>query len=286
MIPNDKVTDETREAVGVFAERKSFQAAVAELESAGFDHTDLSFLATHEAIEAAGTQKESWREVFNAFVNEARYEHPLFASGMIFLAGGPVTDTHYTHFFSDVGAGNSLYFKVSAVDDCPNESELSNGDESSCEFEGIVDISPADGANVAGIVEILLQVTGNDNYVRGQVRIRGLSLGADDYHQVTLVSADQEIPVGLFMAWYADQTQGGVHSPEVCLPGSGWEIAWSTARRSCQEASASAWRSPGRWRPGRSCCASTSPRQGSTQVSRPISPSTCGASSTKAPRLF
>ena len=93
MIPNDKIPDETREAVGVFAERERFQAAVAELESAGFDHTDLSVLATHEAIEAAGTQKESWREVFNAFVNEARYEHPLFASGMIFLAGGPVTAT-------------------------------------------------------------------------------------------------------------------------------------------------------------------------------------------------
>jgi EpsI family protein len=28
------------------------------------------------------------------------------------------------------------------------------------------------------------------------------------------------------MAWYADQSQGGVHSPEICLPGSGWEIAW------------------------------------------------------------
>ena len=32
--------------------------------------------------------------------------------------------------------------------------------------------------------------------------------------------------VGLFIAWYADQTEGGVHSPEVCLPGGGWEIAW------------------------------------------------------------
>jgi EpsI family protein len=28
------------------------------------------------------------------------------------------------------------------------------------------------------------------------------------------------------MAWYADQSQGGIHSPEVCLPGAGWEIAW------------------------------------------------------------
>ena len=51
-------------------------------------------------------------------------------------------------------------------------------------------------------------------------------LGADDYHQVNLVNPDASAPVGLFMAWYNDQTQGGVHPPEVCLPGSGWEIAW------------------------------------------------------------
>ncbi len=32
-------------------------------------------------------------------------------------------------------------------------------------------------------------------------------------------------PVDLLMVWYADQMSGGVHSPEVCLPGGGWEIA-------------------------------------------------------------
>jgi EpsI family protein len=39
-------------------------------------------------------------------------------------------------------------------------------------------------------------------------------------------AAATEPQVGLFMAWYEDQSQGGVHSPEICLPGSGWEIAW------------------------------------------------------------
>jgi exosortase D (VPLPA-CTERM-specific) len=52
------------------------------------------------------------------------------------------------------------------------------------------------------------------------------SLGADDYHNVQLAAPGSDIPVGLFMAWYADQTDGGVHSPEICLPGAGWEIAW------------------------------------------------------------
>jgi len=52
------------------------------------------------------------------------------------------------------------------------------------------------------------------------------SLGADDYHQVSYQHPGRAAPVGLFMAWYNDQSDGGVHSPEVCLPGSGWEIAW------------------------------------------------------------
>ena len=52
------------------------------------------------------------------------------------------------------------------------------------------------------------------------------NLAADDYHQVDLVNSQTGDGVGLFMAWYDDQSKGGVHSPEICLPGSGWEIAW------------------------------------------------------------
>ena len=39
-------------------------------------------------------------------------------------------------------------------------------------------------------------------------RVEGV-LGADDYHQVTLRRADTEASVGLFMAWYDDQSKGG-----------------------------------------------------------------------------
>ncbi len=52
------------------------------------------------------------------------------------------------------------------------------------------------------------------------------TLGADDYHQIMLSKAGEKHSVGLFMAWYDDQSKGGVHSPEICLPGAGWEIAW------------------------------------------------------------
>ncbi|MEM9636059.1 MAG: VPLPA-CTERM-specific exosortase XrtD [Pseudomonadota bacterium] len=51
-------------------------------------------------------------------------------------------------------------------------------------------------------------------------------LGADDYRSVSFGQADQPHTVEFFSAWYADQSQGGVHSPEICLPGGGWEIAW------------------------------------------------------------
>ncbi len=50
-------------------------------------------------------------------------------------------------------------------------------------------------------------------------------LGADDYHATVLVNPAAAAPVDFFMVWYRDQMQGGVHSPEVCLPGGGWEIA-------------------------------------------------------------
>jgi exosortase D (VPLPA-CTERM-specific) len=52
------------------------------------------------------------------------------------------------------------------------------------------------------------------------------ALDADDYHSVIMARTAAEPAVGLFMAWYADQSEGGVHSPEVCLPSAGWEIAW------------------------------------------------------------
>ncbi|MEP4199314.1 MAG: VPLPA-CTERM-specific exosortase XrtD [Aliishimia sp.] len=51
-------------------------------------------------------------------------------------------------------------------------------------------------------------------------------LGADDYHSVKLHSPNYEQHVDFFSAWYDDQSDGGTHSPEICLPGAGWEIAW------------------------------------------------------------
>jgi exosortase D (VPLPA-CTERM-specific) len=53
------------------------------------------------------------------------------------------------------------------------------------------------------------------------------TLGADDYRSVMFKHPDEGAGVEFFSAWYADQTGGNsIHSPEVCLPGGGWEIAW------------------------------------------------------------
>ncbi|MEM8851851.1 MAG: VPLPA-CTERM-specific exosortase XrtD, partial [Pseudomonadota bacterium] len=50
-------------------------------------------------------------------------------------------------------------------------------------------------------------------------------LGATDYLDATYTTPNQP-PVQLFVAWYARQGAGvGLHSPEVCLPAAGWEIA-------------------------------------------------------------
>jgi exosortase D (VPLPA-CTERM-specific) len=50
-------------------------------------------------------------------------------------------------------------------------------------------------------------------------------LGADDYYAGVFASPSSAATVDFFIAWYQDQTQGGIHSPEVCLPGGGWEMA-------------------------------------------------------------
>ena len=51
-------------------------------------------------------------------------------------------------------------------------------------------------------------------------------MGADDYIQANFARDGVGTSVGLFIAWYEDQSEDGIHSPEVCIPGSGWEIAW------------------------------------------------------------
>jgi len=91
-MPNDK-TEGAGEVVGLFDGRESFDRAVEALLHAGFERADLSVLASHESLEAAGRPGKPWREAMLALVGELKYEGPLVASGAIFLAGGPVAAT-------------------------------------------------------------------------------------------------------------------------------------------------------------------------------------------------
>jgi exosortase D (VPLPA-CTERM-specific) len=52
------------------------------------------------------------------------------------------------------------------------------------------------------------------------------TLGADDYLSMFYVDPAEAQGVDLFLSWYARQTEGNaIHSPEVCLPATGWEVA-------------------------------------------------------------
>ena len=54
-------------------------------------------------------------------------------------------------------------------------------------------------------------------------------LKADDYYLSDYVAEGQT--VNLFMTFYQKQTGGsGIHSPEVCIPGGGWEVSQWSAR--------------------------------------------------------
>jgi exosortase D (VPLPA-CTERM-specific) len=50
-------------------------------------------------------------------------------------------------------------------------------------------------------------------------------LGADDYFSALYARPGETAAVDLFLSYYVSQTDGTqIHSPEVCLPGAGWEV--------------------------------------------------------------
>jgi exosortase D (VPLPA-CTERM-specific) len=67
--------------------------------------------------------------------------------------------------------------------------------------------------------------TGSPQYLEPEIEN---VLGADDYLSANFSNSAERASVDLFVAWYDKQTEGsGIHSPEVCIPTSGWEVsAW------------------------------------------------------------
>ena len=83
-----------REAVASFPDREHFHRAVAQLLAAGFEASDLSVLASHDSLAAAGEPPAPQPKLLPAgLADEIKYIAPLTVAGIILLSGGPITAT-------------------------------------------------------------------------------------------------------------------------------------------------------------------------------------------------
>ena len=78
------------EVVGRFADAESFKAAVKALRAAGFEHSELSVLDTHESLSASERPSEIWKQTLAGLVGEVKYVGPLTTAGLIAIATGEI----------------------------------------------------------------------------------------------------------------------------------------------------------------------------------------------------
>jgi len=80
-----------REAVASFPDRAHFHRAVTNLLAAGFAPSDLSVLASHDSLAAAGEPGgggPAWLPA--GLSDEIKYIGPLTVAGIVVLSGGPI----------------------------------------------------------------------------------------------------------------------------------------------------------------------------------------------------
>ena len=83
-----------REAVASFPDREHFHRAVSDLLAAGFDTSDLSVLASHDSLTAAGEPPGPRAELLPpGSADEIKYIAPLTVAGIVLLSGGPIAAT-------------------------------------------------------------------------------------------------------------------------------------------------------------------------------------------------
>ena len=80
-----------REAVASFPDREHFRNAVAALLSGGFEPSDLSVLASHQALSAA--EEHPGNLIVAGLSDEIKYIAPLTVAGIILISGGPIAAT-------------------------------------------------------------------------------------------------------------------------------------------------------------------------------------------------
>jgi hypothetical protein len=80
-----------REAVASFPDREHFHDAVSNLLAAGFAQSDLSVLASHDSLAAAGEPQSGKPGILPAGLgDEIKYIGPLTVAGIVVLSGGPI----------------------------------------------------------------------------------------------------------------------------------------------------------------------------------------------------
>jgi len=80
-----------REAVASFPDREHFHRAVSNLLAAGFATSDLSVLASHDSLAAAGEPAAREPTLLPAgLADEIKYIAPLTVAGIVVLSGGPI----------------------------------------------------------------------------------------------------------------------------------------------------------------------------------------------------
>ena len=87
----------------------------------------------------------------------------------------------------------AIYYRISAVDDCPNESALSDPSEASCPFDGIISIDPPNGSQLTtGTHTITVSVSGTDTYAQCNLQI------IDEFNVIVLDDTKTGAPAYIF----------------------------------------------------------------------------------------
>ncbi|HYD31500.1 MAG TPA: hypothetical protein VEB64_11680 [Azospirillaceae bacterium] len=119
-----------RELVALFETREAFDAAVASLLASGFSRTDLSVLASHDSLDAAGRPAKPMDEALTAMVGELKYAFPLTTAGLIAIAAGPIMAPLAAVVAAGVG-GAAVKEYLDAITDHPHTEEFAAALEAS-----------------------------------------------------------------------------------------------------------------------------------------------------------
>ncbi len=150
-----------KEVVGIVRTREQFEAAIARLQQAGFSHSDLSALASHESIDVAGRDAKPWRDVLVALLGDLKYEAPLVTAGLIALAAGPVGATIASAVAAGVGgvAAKELLDEVTAQ---PHTEDFARALESG---NIILWVAVTDAAREAAARDLLTEIGASNIHV-------------------------------------------------------------------------------------------------------------------------